>query len=232
MNWLIWREYRLNRLILIVGLGLLLLPYAIALIALWWARLPPNVVEIFGAAALYSVALTQLVPVLLGGNAIAGERNDRSAQFVAYLPLSRPRRLAAKLSLTAAATAVLWAVNLLILLIAFGTDLDADPRLCNLVQNVLGYSAITSLVMFGVAWLISSLQSSPVFAVAGGLITPLVILMSLQWIAWGISLHHNRETFLPSFEQFLEIGYPAICAILALLCFSVGAWYYLRRVEP
>ena len=228
MNWLVWREYRLNRLILIVGLVLLLLPYAIALMVIWLPRLPPNVFEVFGVAALYSVVLIQLMPALLGGNAIAGERNDRSAQFVAYLPLSRPRRLTAKLSVTLAATVVLWGVNLSILLIAFGTNLDADPRFYDLLRTTMGYSAITGLVFFGVAWLISSLQSSPTFAVCGALITPPVIVMVLQGAAWGIGLPPFRE----GFERFLEIGYAAVCPIVAVVCFSIGTWYYLHRVEP
>ena len=228
MNWLIWREYRLNRLILIVGLVLLLLPYTTALMVIWWSPLPPDVSEVFGGAGLYSVVLSQLTVALLGGNAIAGERNDRSAQFVAYLPLSRPRRLVSKLSVIAAATAVLWGVNLLILLLVLGTNLHTDPRFYDLLRYTLGYSAITGLVFFGVAWLISSLQSSPTFAVGGALITPLVIVMGLQGAAWGIGLHHFREAF----ERFLTIGYPAICAIVAVVCFSIGTCYFLRRVEP
>jgi ABC-type transport system involved in multi-copper enzyme maturation permease subunit len=233
MNWLIWREYRLNRLILMAGLGLLLLPYAMSLVALAWAKYPPKALEAFGGAALYSVGLTQLTLVLLGGNAIAGERNDRSAQFVAYLPLSRPRRLAAKLMVTAATVIVLWGVNLLVLLIASGAnldlDLDTDPKLCNLVQTVLGYSALMGLVSFGVAWLISSLQSSPTFAVCGGLIAPLVIVMGLHGAVWGLGLATYPGS---TFDEFVETGYSTICAMVAVVCFSIGTWYYLRRVEP
>jgi len=224
MNWLIWREYRLNRLILIVGLGLLLLPYAIALMVLLWARFHPGVFQVFGFALLYSVILTQLTQALLGGNAIAGERNDRSAQFVAYLPLSRPRRLRAKLSVIAAATVVFWGANLLILLFVLGTAPEANPRFYDLIRNALPYSAITGLVFFGVAWLVSSLQSSPTFAVCGGLITPLVIIMGLHWGAW--------VTGPPTFDRFAAIAYAAICPIVAVVCFSIGTWYYLRRVEP
>ena len=227
MNWLIWREYRLNRMILIVGLGLLLLPYAFAVMVLCWARFHPGLFQVFGLAALYSVILTQLTSALLGGNAIAGERNDRSAQFVAYLPLSRARRLKAKLSVILAATGVLWGVNLLILLIVFGTAPESELRRLDVfssVPSLLGYSAITGLVIFGVAWLVSSLQSSPTFAVCGGLITPLVILMCLRGAAW--------TTGPPTFDRFAAIGYFATCSLVAVVCFSIGTWHFLRRIEP
>ena len=112
MNWIIWREYRLNRLILITGVFLLLLPYLVALIALLWPKAPaltaPHVTKLFVGAAFYSLALSQVAVALLGGNAIAGERADRSAEFIAYLPLPRKRLLGAKLSLALCVVTFIW----------------------------------------------------------------------------------------------------------------------------
>lgn len=219
MNWLIWREYRLNRLILMVGLGLLVLPYVIVLSVIWWTEESPPVFEVIGCTAVYSVVFIQLTAALLGGYAIAGERNDRSAQFVAYLPVSRMRRLTAKLSVILTATVVLWGVDLLVF---FGLAPELGLSDYSSIQNILGHSAVAGLAFFGVAWLISSLQSSPSFAVAGGLITPLVL----------IAIRHIGEPPTPSQEQFQRIAYFAICSIVAVVCFSIGTWYYLRRVEP
>ena len=112
MKWLFWREYRLNRLILIIFTLLLFLPYVIALIALSWPSehvvRPPDASEAFGGAALYSLVLTQLVVALLGGNAMAGERADRSAHFMAYLPVSRARRVGCKLTLALSVVTLIW----------------------------------------------------------------------------------------------------------------------------
>ncbi len=224
MNWLIWREYRLSGLILAVGLGLLLLPYAIAAMVFFWGGPVHDVFEGIAFSALYSVALIQLTPALLGGNAIAGERADRSAQFVAYLPLTRTRRLIAKLSVMLAAMAALWGVNLLVLLLTGGFNSDASLRSFNVVQNVLWYSAITGLVFFGVAWMVSSLQSSPVFAVCAGLIAPLIVFVSLQIVDNGIGP--------PNPDPYWKTAQPVICSTLGVVCFSIGTWYYLRRVEP
>ena len=127
MKWLVWREYRLNQLGLAVGLALLIVPYMVALATLLWAKVPPSPDKAFAVAALYAVVLIQLTPALLGGNAIAGERADCSAQFIAYLPVSRVRRLTSKLSLTLATMVVLWGVNLLVMLLVLGAGFVVDP---------------------------------------------------------------------------------------------------------
>ena len=103
MKWLLWREYRLTRLIRIVGAVLMVLPYVgalVLLVAASWASEPPAIggpspsraVVLFGGGALYSILLSLLTLTFLGGNAFAGERADRSAEYLAYLPLSRLRR--------------------------------------------------------------------------------------------------------------------------------------------
>lgn len=224
MNWLVWREYRLNRLILIVGLVLLFLPYALALLTLLWSKRNPEVFVLLGFAAIYSMGLSQLTVALLGGNAIAGERADRSARFVAYLPLSRTRRLVSKLILATAAVAVLWGVNLPPALILLGMIPESHTGQHEVVLGVLVYGSITGLTFYGVAWLVSSLQSSPTFAVCAGLVTPAFIFLGL--------LMAGSQVNVPLSNQFMAIGYAAICPIVALVCFSVGTWYYLRRVEP
>jgi ABC-type transport system involved in multi-copper enzyme maturation permease subunit len=219
--------------ILIAGLVLLLLPYAIVLITLCWPQEASgdggrDVMGAFFVASIYSLVLCQLTAAFFGGNAIAGERADRSAEFMAYLPVSRPRRLAAKLTLAAAATAVLWAVNLLVLLGVLLVPLlamrEVDADLQRIILTVLGCSAITGLTFFGVGWLVSSLQSSPAFAVCAGLITPAVIAMGLRTVAW--------VTNASSLDRFTGTGYAIVCPIVAVVCFSIGTWYYLRRVEP
>jgi ABC-type transport system involved in multi-copper enzyme maturation permease subunit len=226
MKWLFWREYRLNRLILITGAVLLLLPCVTALIiALRWVpKTGANIVELFFGASVYGLALSQLTLALLGGNAMAGERADRSAEYVAYLPVSRLSRLICKLGLAAVTALVIWGVSLPVLAVLR----SILPR--NYVDEemlFLAFVAITGLVFFCVSWFISSLQSSPTFAICGGLVTPLVIVMIWQAVAW---LSEMRQG--PEFDQIIGIGYTVTCLLVAVICFSVGTWYYLRRIEP
>ena len=232
MKWLIWREYRLNRPILITGAVLLLLPYLVILIALCWPNAPAmgarHVARAFAGAAIYNIVLSQLTVLVLGGNAIAGERADRSAEFIAYLPLPRTRRLSSKLILAFSAAALIWGINLLVLwiLVSAAPQFRSGPNLPPDIPLMLSYVAITGLVFYGVSWLISSFQSSPTFAVGGGLITPILVLMGLHAAAWAMDLD------APSIARFAENGYAIICPMLALVGFSIGTWYYLTRIEP
>ena len=223
MTWLLWREYRLNRPILLMGVFLLLAPNLTVLI--WWAskRLmsgaPVSDSDMrFGAAAIYGIALSQLTFAFLGGNAFAGERADRSAEFVAYLPVSRKRRLAAKACLALIAAACIWGVFLPL-------QLSEWFRLLNEKSpDTVGFFVITGLAIFGVAWLVSSFQSSPTFAVAGGLLTPVVIVTSLIAVDSWLDL--------PSTQRFAKLGYAIVCPIVGSAGLAIASWLFLRRVEP
>lgn len=236
MNWVLWREYRLNRLIRIVGAVLMLVPYVFVLIeraVLWcWPDFmppsPPPAIGLFGGAAFWSIGLSLLTLTFLAGNAFAGERADRSAEYLAYLPLSRLRRLAAKLLLALGTAVSIWGFNVLVLLVLYFILLVTPFELPSVrPDDVLvpaGLFVVTGLVMFSVAWLVSSLQSSPAFAVCSGLIVPWLLGIALQGAAF---LYDPNE-----FGRIVAIGYTIASLLLAVVCFSIGMWYYLRRVEP
>ena len=242
MKWLLWREYRLNRLIRIVGAVLMLVPYVgalVLLVAASWASEPPAIggpspspaIVMFGGAALYSIALSLLTLTFLGGNAFAGERADRSAEYLAYLPLSRLRRLAAKLLLALGTAVSIWGFNILVLLVLYFVLLVTPSEVPSVrpddVDDVLGPAglfAVTGLVMFSVAWLVSSLQSSPTFAVCSGVIVPWLLCIALQGAVW---IYDPLQ-----FGRLVTIGVAVASPVLAVVCFSIGTWYYLRRVEP
>jgi ABC-type transport system involved in multi-copper enzyme maturation permease subunit len=233
MNWLIWKEYRLNRLILIVGAVLLILPHAIALV-LTWRGVGPGIVDRtlrmsnnFLVAGIYSLVISQLTLALLGGHAIAGERVDRSAEFLGYLPLSRAKNLAGKIILALVAFVVIWVPNLLI----FGLATSGSPEILRSREFSqgwikLGVIAVTGLVFFGVGWLLSSVLESPTISICGGLITPLLVITGIMTAAW---LFMIPSATLGSLVTPL---YAGICFVLAPVCFVVGTAYYLRRVEP
>jgi ABC-type transport system involved in multi-copper enzyme maturation permease subunit len=230
MTWLLWKEYRANRLIVVVGAAILLVPYVVALGLACYGVGPgrgsgPD--NLF-VAGFFSVILSQLTLALLGGNLIAGERADRSAEFQAYLPIPRVKILAGKLTLALLATLLIWLPNLLILLL-LTWGMPEGPRLAEVFEAVWrggGTIAITGLTFFSIAWLISSFQTSPTFAVCGGLILPYFTLMAIAAVAW--LLEYEPEHFDP----FMLNVYRATCLVLAPLCFTLGTWLFLRRVEP
>jgi ABC-type transport system involved in multi-copper enzyme maturation permease subunit len=225
MNWLVWKEYRLNRLIVVVGAILLVVPYGVALVVSW--RGAGHLIQNVMVAGLYSVALSQFTLALLGGNLIACERADRSAEFLAYLPLSPARILAGKIALSLGTFAVIWIPNLLILYLissqlAKREDVPFD-EIMDIGVRVLSTIGVTGFVVFCVGWLWSSFLESPTFAIFGGLVVPLLVILAFQGVAWYFEL---------PVEEIAAEWYAAISAVLASACFAAGTWYYLRRVEP
>ncbi len=120
MKWLLWKDYRVNRAIFIAALVLLVGPHAVVAIAIWLGGLRRgDWAEGFMISSFYSLGLLQVAMALLGGNSIAGERVDRSAEFLAYLPVSRGRILASKFLVALAAVPLIWLPNLVVLVIAY-----------------------------------------------------------------------------------------------------------------
>src|SRR3954470_9088286 len=66
------------------------------------------------------------VAAVLGGNAIACERSDRSAHFLAYLPPTKTQILASKFLVAAGTLAVLCGANCLAIY-AIAPLIDPDP---------------------------------------------------------------------------------------------------------
>jgi len=229
MKWLIWKEYRLNRLILIVGAVLLVAPHAVALVLALrgvgpamgggLSRLSGNLM----ISGIYSLLLSQLTLALLGGHAIACERADRSAEFLAYLPVARTRILAAKIVLALATMALVWIPNLLIVQRAIAGLPEQGDDFYFAMWTTLGALVITGLTSFCVAWLLSSFLESPTLSICGGLATPWLVLMACGFLGWWFD-YFERDVFV--------LGYSGTCLVLALGGFAAGTRYYLRRVEP
>ena len=126
MNWLVWKEYRQNRLTVWAMLFFLALPYLLCLIlaCVAWARGwekdqgSPYWLTGLHAASYLSIYIPQFALALIGGNLIAGERVDRSAEFQACLPVSRRRILLGKILLALLMFAIIWVPNIAVF---FGT---------------------------------------------------------------------------------------------------------------
>lgn len=185
MNWLVWKDYRLNRPIVLVAIGLLAVPHLVAVIrsVQWtmegnadpWTKLLASCL-IF--SSVISLGLMQLTLAFLGGNLIACERADRSAEFLSYLPISCSRIVFSKLFVAMGMTALIWLPN--ITLLAMIADFwKLQPNVASELPRVLAGIAATGLTFFCVAWLFSSIMDSPVFAICLGLLAPFIPLLAV-----------------------------------------------------
>lgn len=231
MKQLFWKECRQNQPVLWVAFCLLTFPYALALCLMVWGMFRPGDSlpwqYCLWFASFYSIVLTQLAIALIGGNVIAGEKADRSAEFAAYLPVGPGKRLAAKLLLAAAVFAAVWLPNVPVHWFFLGQSYVSETAQVGEVVGSLSGVLITGLLLFCVAWLCSSVSNSPAISVALALLAPVVIAGSISLIArFGVGIHPRMHL------AFVGFWYDAVAIPLAAVCFAVGTWFYLRRVEP
>jgi ABC-type transport system involved in multi-copper enzyme maturation permease subunit len=229
MMWLIWKEFRLNWVILALGALFLTAPYVVsgywivrdetwndkAELALLWGCIVNFIVSIF-------------VLALLGGQSIASERTTRAAEFLAYQPVSRWQILLTKLVWPATTIAAFWGLNLAVFLGVLRSlpEYEARPDVKYGMFVALALISGAALCAFAVAWCISAFQSSATFAAMGGILMPVSVLILALFVArW------TAETSEFAAAVFWTSA-VAINLSLSAVSFMVGTWYFLRRVEP
>jgi ABC-type transport system involved in multi-copper enzyme maturation permease subunit len=225
MRVLLWKDYRLNRPLLIAQAALLLLIYltgVVTQIVAAWPNTPTandwaGMLLSYGTVALY---LTFCFTGLLGGNAIACERGDRSALFLASLPPTRMQILASKLIVAGIATTLLWGWILLSLYVV-GRRPGSEPS--DLHNSMAGTGAASLCVLtFGVGWLCSASMEKTLLPIVMALVSPIVVTVLLLLIAFVLRIPN---------VQISGWSNP-ICIGLGLVAFLVGTWTYCRREEP
>jgi ABC-type transport system involved in multi-copper enzyme maturation permease subunit len=229
MRWLLWKEYRANRVIAFALFGLLIVPHLVALCVTWFDRPPWEWRLGLLDAGAFSLFALQLVPALIGANIIAGERADRSVEFQVYLPLSRRKILAGKLLLVLILAAAIWLINPPLMYWLARNDLASGRLSLKEALTVGGNLAVTGLTFFCVAWFFSSFLSSPVFSFAAGLLAPALVAGGM-WITF--QAYHYGYGMFPGNEMTFQTWYRILCIALSALCFAAGTWLYFRRVEP
>lgn len=227
MSALLWKDVRLNSGVLVVAAILLLGPYAA--LAVWqvyedWPAFPEQTAwaRLLFLAGFMSLQASQLTLALLGGNSIACERADRSAEFLASLPIARAHILASKLLLAALTVTMILGLNLSL------TQVVA-PALTEKPLNVWEipthwWHLLGGVLIFGVAWLGSSFLESPTYAIVAGIVAPFAVLGALSVANLFLGWRPHQDDFMP--------WYIASCCVVGIVCFAAGTWYYLRRIEP
>lgn len=227
MKALIWKDYRLNRSVFLLGVALLLGPYAVAIgeaVHSSWPAWPSGSewASLLAITSSISLAVSCLTLVALAGNAIACERADRSAEFLAYLPPSRAEILSSKAMLGALAAAVIWLINLCVadvLVPALG------PVQSPIASELPSHwpTAASAVMLFGTAWLGSALLESPAMATSAGVGAWMAVPFLLHLLG-ALSGHPTRDELLD--------WVVAVYFVIGALSFVGGTVYYLRRVEP
>ena len=212
MSWLLWREYRLNRWILTLGAVGILTPLLIAAIA--FSRSDREAFPKFLSMYMCSHMSAAITVALLAGNAVAGGRTDRSAEFLAYLPLSRWRTLASKLILPLLIIAVAWSLNLVFVVSRIR---PVEPMELEAAADLRVFASVL-LVTYSAAWLATQFLSSPTYAGIIGFVAPFVV---AGLVAAVLKVSGGDMTALNGWVVLVHLS-------VALVCFCIGTGCYLR----
>ena len=230
---LVWREWRRSRTILFGALGII-----VALLLLVFSQPQPpetaggkiSVVDRMAVVGYFATWIAVHVSVFLlpmiAANSLAGERADRSAEFIAPLPVSRSVRLVAKVVLLAAVAIALWAPVLLVAPLLGNSQLvKADDYRSGL--GLLGMVATFTLLATALAWLLAAWVESPVIAALGAIAIPVAV----PWVMFSLQVPFLAPASFFSFWIDSE-GIPQTLTLLvATAFFAAGSGLYVRRLE-
>jgi len=230
---LVWREWRRSRTILFVALGII-----VALLLLVFSLPQPpetaggkiSVVDRMAVVGFFATWIAVHVSVFLlpmiAANSLAGERADRSAEFIAPLPVSRSVRLVAKVVLLAAVAIALWAPVLLVAPLLGNSQLvKADDYRSGL--GLLGMVAAFTLLATALAWLLAGWVESPVIAAVGAIAIPVAV----PWVMFSLQVPFLAPASFFSL-WFDSQGIPqSLTLLVAAAFFAAGSALYVRRLE-
>ena len=231
---LVWREWRRSRTILFVALGIIV---ALLLLVFSQPQTPPeaaggkiSVVDRMAVVGYFATWIAVHVSVFLlpmiAANSLAGERADRSAEFIAPLPVSRSVRLVAKVVQLAAVAIALWAPVLLVASLLRSSQLvKADDYRFGL--GLLGMVATFTLLATALAWLLAAGVESPVIAALGAIAIPVAV----PWVMFSLQVPFLAPASFFSFWIDSE-GIPqSLTLLVAAAFFAAGSALYVRRLE-
>ncbi len=230
---LVWREWRRSRTMFFVALGII-----VALLLLVFSQPQPREtaggeIRVVGSMAVVgyfaswiAVHVSVFLLPMIAANSLAGERADRSAEFIAPLPVSRAVRLMAKVVLLAAVAIALWAPMLVVASLLRGSQLvKADDYLSGL--ELLGRIATFAILTTALAWLLAGWIESPVIAAVMAIAIPVAV----PWAMF--SLHAPFLAPASFFGLWIDSeGIPQpLTFLVAAAFFTAGSALYLRRLE-
>jgi ABC-type transport system involved in multi-copper enzyme maturation permease subunit len=228
MKSLLWKDYRINRLLLIFGFVVCVGPWFLAVVRsdylLWFhSDAAWSAPGFWISNCLVSLWLSVFTFAMLGGNAIAAERADRSAEFLAYLPVSRWSVIASKSLIAFAAGAAIWAINLVILFIVapwFEFSYIPDEDTAARFHHLFAVCGAISVLLFGSGWFWSSVLTSHGLATGMSFVTLAAVVMGVIGLIVGCGL-----------ENFVEKWFVSVCVAVGIGGYIAGCAYYLHCLE-
>ena len=234
------KDWRLNRVVVIAGLIISLMPYALSLANL---RLNPprhytptlkDYLEIAQVSAVVCFICVVILAAAFGGLAFAGERRERTAEFLGMLPASRGAIVASKLIVALLCLAALLAVHggVIALTNMWWQSASIGRVRGPSVVEAGGMAAAFAFAVFGVAWALSVFLNSP--AIAACIAIAVGVGLLFGGMAWA-------EKAFEAWDELhgTQTSEDVMLAVVCLAAASVGfiaivasSLRYVRRVAP
>lgn len=234
MRELLRKDWRVYRVAVVGGAVLAACPYAVLLSM--QALYPPGggntrqtYADALARAALGGTVLTLLMTAVFGGMAFAAERRERSAEFVALLPVRRGPIVLSKLLVAALYLVLMAAVHACLGLVAVGLQGDAEfgPHVRAYAASSAVTVASTAVLCFGFAWMLSVYLQSPAIAATIAIGVAFVLSAVISGLFEPSERLGPRSVFdaewMTSTVVSLAVGG---------LAFIVSSAHYVRRVTP
>ncbi len=226
MKMLLWKEFRQSSRLLIACGVLLVMPYVVAAAAgvydhtrmeMYYRYTPWP--EYAMGAAISALGLCALLSAFVGANAIASERSDRSAEFLAYLPIPRVKATACKAGFAISVLLAMFVVNIAVTAAAaYASDVSRSLSAWEPLRVVFAIAVF----LFGTAWLGSTMLRTPGNAAAAALGSLIVLYLPI------LLIEERRGWSAATWETV----FIASILSLGLACFVGGTVYYLRKASP
>jgi ABC-2 type transport system permease protein len=193
--------------------------------------------------------LLTVVVALFCGDTVASEASWGSLRYLLAIPIPRGRLLAVKLAVAGAYSAlallVLTGVGLAAgtarygwhpLLAPVGGEFTTGAGLLRLLE-ILGYLAMTLLVVGSLAFLLSVLTDAPLGAVGGAVLLYIVSsildqITALGSIRAGLPTHYSEAWLglLSAQPQVVDVAKGCVSALIyGVVFFSLAWWRFLRK---
>jgi ABC-type transport system involved in multi-copper enzyme maturation permease subunit len=177
----------------------------------------------FFSAAVIAANISALLASVFGGVAVAGERGDRTADFMAMLPVARRQIICSKWLVSFFVVLTVGTINGIVALLMQMPDRRYAPL--ERAANDAGAVALWAGCMtcfFGTAWLLStSIKSAAISAcISMGTTASLAAFIS---ICAGIGPHPDWAVQCTTAVTLEIVGLSSLVA---------GTLYYMRRIAP
>jgi ABC-type transport system involved in multi-copper enzyme maturation permease subunit len=215
---LLWKDIRLNRYVLAMAVFVVDTPYLTTVLFLSAFTGEPetntSVSERLSIAFPFSLLFLALISAFIGGYPIAAEKSERTDRFLDYLPPTRLAIVSSKVLVAIGLLLLAWAIPALVYL--------AGIKHLAMTSGILRYAISASLILFGLAWLLSLYVRSSTLSGLAAIVGAIFLLIVVRRITFALFGSHVDNKVMMSIMLWASVA-GAIATVLA------GFGLFLRK---